>query len=493
MRIRLSNHSLSLVMGGCLIGFAGYSSPGWAALKGKPQGTQVGTSTVTLDQLKGWTLPETETLPFTGKLPIKGSSGSDIKGRMGDGVIYYTSMYSGQRVYKVGDKWSVDTRYADNVTGNYTFLIVKSGKDTGVRSYVAQRGRFQNQEFVLLDANSNGRFDDAGKDLLVFDKKKQLKVKVGSQLELDKGKDKEKEKEKFDMQVSPSGRTVIFGKAMAFGGAFDGTANAGGASDADGALVAWNQIRASLGVEPVRRDKAIEANGFKHIEYMKAVGKLVHPEDKNHPKYTPEGHKAGMQSDLSAGQSSAKGSLLSLMDTFFHRVALIKPEVEVVGISYDAGSRYAVVNYGGGPKRKGAKWPGPIAYPPDGATGVRPGWSGREGPSPIPSGPPQGGVGQTITLTFPPRERPKDGKLTLTDPSGKSPEGWTSTPEKPAASMFRTNMNTICFIAKQPLESNTKYKVKVEATVNGKPYLKEWSFTTGENTRRGWGGRKRRR
>jgi uncharacterized protein YkwD len=436
------------------------------------------TRTVTFDRLKGWNVPKTDLIKFDGKLPIKNSAGKPVKGRAGDGVIYYLNIFAGQRALKAGQKWRIDTRYPDSHVGSYTFLIEKMDDGMGVRSYVGQQGRFQKHEFVLIDVNSNGRFDDAGKDLLLFKNKKTFKV--GDQVVL--GTDK------LSVKIPASGRTVTFGKAMSYAEALTG-----GDGDADAALAAWNQIRASLHVPPVRRDPKIESWGYKHIEYMKAVGKLVHPENKKHPKYTPEGHKAGMQSDLSAGQRSAKASVLSLMNTFFHRVALIRPEVEVVGISYDPASKFAVVNYGSGPKRKGAKWPGPLAYPPDGATGVPPGWSGREGPSPIPSAPPSGGVSQTVTLTFPRTQRPKGAKVTVTESGGGTVNGWVSTPEKPAARMFRDNMNTVCFIGKAPFKSNTTYRVKVEATVRGKPFVKEWQFTTGQGRRRGRGGGRRRR
>lgn len=438
----------------------------------------VPTRTVTLDQLKNWELPKTEVVKFDGKLPINNSAGKPVKGRAGNGVIYYLNIFAGQRALKTGQKWRIDTRYPDSHVGSYTFMIEKMGDGMGVRSFVAQQGRYQKHEFVVLDANSNGRFDDAGKDLLIFKNKKSFKV--GDQVVL--GEDK------LNAKIPASGKTVTFGMAMSYA-----TALTGGDGDADAALAAWNQIRAALNVLPVRRDAKIESWGYKHIEYMKAVGRLVHPEDKKHPKYTPEGHKAGMQSDLSAGQASAKASLLGLMNTFFHRIALIRPHVEVVGISYDPASKFAVVNYGSGPKRKGAKWPGPLPYPPDGATGVPPGWSGHEGPSPIPVSPPAGGVSQTVTLTFPPGQRPKGSKVTVTESGGGKVDGWVSTPEKPAAKMFRDNMNTICFIGKAPFKSNTTYQARVEATVSGKPFVKEWRFTTGEGRRRGWGGGKKRR
>lgn len=425
------------------------------------------TKTVLLDQLAGWDLPETKCLKFEGELPVKSADGSAVKAKPAADGIYFTSATIGLKIYKPGEKWGLDTKYPDGVTGHYTFLVEKSGDTMGVRSYVAQSGSFQGKAFVLLDINGNGRFDDLGTDVLVWEKTTRLPL--GEPVPI--GEDK------YQAQVASSGTSVTFTKALGF-------STAGGAGNGDGgaedALGTWNAIRASLGLLPVKRDSKIEEWGYKHIEYMKAVGHLTHPEDKGNPKYTEEGHKAGMASDLSQGPPTAKQALLGLLDSFFHRIPLIAPELETTGISHDTESHFSVFNHASGPRRKDAKWPGPLAYPPDGAMDVQPGWNGHEGPQPFPGSPPQGGVGQTITLTFPHGQKCSDGSLTVKDASGAAVDGWQSTPAKPANGMFKDNMNTLCFIAKQPFKESTAYTIEAKATVGGKPFEKTWRFTTGQ-------------
>src|SRR6185369_1260201 len=148
---------------------------------------------------------------------------------------------------------------------------------------------------------------------------------------------------------------------------------------------------------------------------------------------------------------------------FLHRIPLITPPLETTGLSYDAGSRYAAFDWNNAPKRKGFQWTKPTAYPPDGATDFAPGWAGNEAPCPIPGGPPAGGVGQPVTLTFPDRTAIKNAKITLKETGGADVEGYMSDPEHPATEMFRDNMDSIVFIAKSPLKTGTQYQVKVTA------------------------------
>jgi hypothetical protein len=245
--------------------------------------------------------------------------------------------------------------------------------------------------------------------------------------------------------------------------------------DIDTGLAAWNAVRTSLGVPPVKRDPKLEQWATKHIEYMKAAGKLAHEEDKSNPKYTEEGAKSGMHSCLGMGVNRPADAILSQLGCFLHRIPLILPELESVSFCVDGG--YSAFDYGDAPRRK-FDWKGPIAYPPDNCPDFGPYWNGAEGPCPIPGGAPKTGVGQPITLTFALHEKVKDGTIVIKE-GAADVDGWVSAPDKPATSMFGDNLQTICFIAKQPLKSKTAYTAKATATVNGKPYELTWHFTTG--------------
>ncbi|HYF48172.1 MAG TPA: CAP domain-containing protein [Planctomycetota bacterium] len=247
----------------------------------------------------------------------------------------------------------------------------------------------------------------------------------------------------------------------------------------DAGLAAWNAVREAIGVPPVKRDPKLEEMAMKHIDYMKATKTLTHHQDKEHPKYTEDGDKSGRGSCLGQGLNRPVDAIMNQLNCFLHRIPLIQPDLENVSFCLDGG--FAAFDYRNGARRE-YEWKGPIAYPADKATDFAPSWSGREGPCPIPGGPPRGAVGQPVTLTFAPNDKVTDGKITLTE--GKNAvDGWVSSPDKPAVEMFSDNLQTICFIAKQPLKPKTAYTVKVTATVNEKPFEKTWTFTTSSGGR----------
>lgn len=268
---------------------------------------------------------------------------------------------------------------------------------------------------------------------------------------------------------------AIFVLCMGLSGALLSAAEKGKGNDIDAGLAAWNAVRAAIGVPPVKRDPKVEAMAAKHIEYMKAVKQLTHEEDKSNPKYSEDGAKAGMGSCLGQGHNDAVGAIQGQLTCFLHRIPLISPELENVSFCLDGG--FAAFDYNDGPRRK-FDWKGPIAFPADNDTNFLPMWTGNEGPCPIPDGAPKGGVGQPVTLTFAPSDKVKDGKITLTDAANKEVDGWVSAPDKPAVAMFGDNLQTICFIAKQPFKHKTPYTVKVTANVNGQAFEKTWKFTT---------------
>jgi len=441
---------------------------------GKP--IQVPLKAVTLDTLKSWELPATQVHPFEGKLPIKDASGLDVKGRLDQDQIYYVNPLAGQKVFKVGDKWAIDTRFADNTAGRYTFLIEKSGTTLGVRSYTAMQGTFKNRAFVLLDLNGNGSFADADTDVMVFEQKTVIKV----------GERVQHEKDEYESKVAPSGSSVTFGKGMGFSNAM-ATVKADGSIDSG--LTLWNNIRVSMGAPPVIRDAKLETWGYKHIAYMKAVGNLQHHEDKGNAAYSDEGHRAGMGSCLGRGSREPLGAIMGQLMCFLHRIPLIQPHLESTSFCVDPAG-WSAFDHANGARRK-FDWKDPLAYPPDGTTEFLPYWSGNEGPSPIPGGAPKGGVGQPVTLTFPPKQIIKDAKMVLNAEGDGEVEGWVSSPTAPAVAMFSDNLNTVCFIAKQPLKANSGYTATVTGTMNGQAYEKIWKFKTAANNLPPWarGGR----
>lgn len=487
----------TLVVGGAGGGWSAAANAGETA---KPRPTTVTLRPALAGAFRGLKLPEPAVRPFTGKPPVT-IEGRQPRCKFTKDRLYVFMGAVGRADYRDGSLWRMRVLYPGKVRGTYSWKVVKTKNGWGLRSAELREGRFAGHRFALLDLNSDGRFDGVGTDTAVFDGGVQAKVGVPFKLD---GK-------YWRLKVTPSGMraTVAPSSAAAPVEMLAPTAVAGSTrngnaapldfsgqafgTDVKGALGAWNAVRAGLGLLPVTCDKELEKAGYKHIEYMRRNG-MTHYESKGKDGYSPEGAKAGKGSDLSKGQPNAKLMVMGLLDTFYHRVAMIKPELAVSGISYDAASRYGVVNVHNGKKRR-VKWTEPLLYPPPGATGVRPGWSGREGPSPIPGKPPKGGVGQTVTVTFPRRTKVVEAKIALKE-GEKAVEAWVTSPEKPAPagkSMFRTNMDTICLIPKHPLKPRTVYTVEVSAKVNGKPFARRWRFTTGEAPVYPWRHRRRRR
>jgi hypothetical protein len=117
-----------------------------------------------------------------------------------------------------------------------------------------------------------------------------------------------------------------------------------------------------------------------------------------------------------------------------------------------------------------------LIYPPDGLKEVPLAYPGNEIPDPIPEAKVKV-AGYPITVTFPPRFTVKDVTAKLKDGRDKEVPIWLSTPEKPAYQPI-FQVNTICLLARKPLQAGTAYSVAVSAQVAGQPWRKTWKFTT---------------
>jgi hypothetical protein len=200
---------------------------------------------------------------------------------------------------------------------------------------------------------------------------------------------------------------------------------------------------------------------------------------------SPEGRTAGMNSYMTRG-STAKECMLCLMDTFHHRLIMLRPDIETIAINHDPKLRTMMINWAMPPVRKDTKWPEMWVFPPENATEVRPRWgwgmgsTGDRSEAVIPGPKPVGGVGQAVTLTYPRHgKRMTTGKIALFDPANKPVDAWTSAPDKAAGAMYPDNLNSLCLIPKKVLAPMTTYTVKAEAVVAGQTVTKTWKFTTG--------------
>ncbi len=417
---------------------------------------------VSFEELKDWQIKTPTELKFDGSLPLNDSSGKPITARVAPEGVYVNLGMNGTKLMPAGGIWNVTATYSDNTTDSYRYKLDKKGDGYTVVSVQARLGTFQGKPIALIDVNSDGRFDGEG-DQMVLDKTTVLNpgdpVKIGN--------------DEWSVKISPSGNSITFSKGGDFGALL-----ASGDGSAEGALTVLNGVRAVLKLQPLKRDPELERIGALHIKYMAKHG-ITHVEDKAAPEYSADGAKAGMGCVISGNPGDARSGVINLLDTFFHRISMLESDLAVTGINN--GDGFTTVNVHDGPKKK-VTMKEPFCYPPPDATNVRTGWNGREGPSPIPETP-SGGVGETVTITFPNGQKVKNGALTLHEGSlsGAAVDAWVSTPEKPADKMFGDNMNTICLIAKTPLKPGTIYVAEATADIDGKPFKKEWTFTTSKS------------
>jgi len=246
-------------------------------------------------------------------------------------------------------------------------------------------------------------------------------------------------------------------------------------------LARLNQIRKLAGLDPVELDPTLSYGCRKHSTYLvrnegrRTQGGNAHREDAGARGYTPEGAKAAAASVISWGADIR--AVDNLIASLYHRLPLIDPCLKRVGIGSEKGGRFgSVVCIDSKSGEEPGDWkPEHVLYPADGQSDAGTGFV-TEHPDPIPPKAKRP-VGFPVTIQFRPGDRVTGAKISLTE-SGADVPGHVSTPEKPASGFPQSN--TICLIPAAPLKSGATYTAKVTCTLNGKPFEKEWSFTTGK-------------
>jgi hypothetical protein len=167
------------------------------------------------------------------------------------------------------------------------------------------------------------------------------------------------------------------------------------------------------------------------------------------------------------------------MATLYHRVPILDPHLKRIGFGHARrrGGWVTALDVIRG------KECGPAAavvlYPAPNQTGVPHTFRANEVPDPIPQATDRR-AGFPITASFPAGATLTQMAFTLKDGSGQEVPVWFSSPEKPANPQFAAHQGTtVCLIAKQPLQPGTTYTVRGTGQVDGKPWSREWSFTTG--------------
>jgi hypothetical protein len=216
-----------------------------------------------------------------------------------------------------------------------------------------------------------------------------------------------------------------------------------------------------------------------------------HREDSKLPGYTPEGADTAQASVINLTSTSylpeqfdPRGvfAIDNLIGTFFHRVPLLHPQLRHVGYGTYRGQKGRVNNYVTvidirDSRRKDLERGWVVLYPGDRQNEVPTTFLNTEHPSPTPAEGVGKKLGYCVTATFAPTVRVQDAQATLQVVDAAPLDAWVSTPTQPATDRG-LQMNTVCIIAKKPLQPRTTYTATVTATVDGKPFERAWRFTT---------------
>ncbi len=255
------------------------------------------------------------------------------------------------------------------------------------------------------------------------------------------------------------------------------------------ALAKVNAYRKNAGLPPVALDDKLSKGCLAHARYLvinadhKAVlGLGAHDEDLSLPGASEEGRLAGKASDIAIGDYEPTDGVDAWMATLYHRVPILEPSLRTIGFGCARGRRQGwvtVLNVVTGRDRTLRS--NAVFYPAPNQTGVPLSFpNGGEEPNPIPEDK-DGKAGFPITAFFPERTPLKNASASLTNARGEPIACWFSSPEKVANPKYPKHQgNTVCLVPHDPLQPGTLYHVEMQGQLEGKPWRKRWSFTTGD-------------
>jgi hypothetical protein len=206
-----------------------------------------------------------------------------------------------------------------------------------------------------------------------------------------------------------------------------------------------------------------------------------HHERKELKEFTEDGAKAASNSviaEVGGPNGAASQAIETWLANFYHRIPLLNPNLNEVGIGYFRGTSSVVACIDARSNHSKKETSETVCYPASGQKNVPLKFAGNEHPDPIPSDYP-GPVGFPITITFPTSKTITQVAVKLFDPRKTMLPYIVSTPEFPATSFDQ--LNTVCIFPKLILRRATTYTVQLRCLVSGDPYERTWQFTTMEN------------
>ena len=345
------------------------------------------------------------------------------------------------------------------VVRNLTQLVVSAGAE----------------QFVVVDANANGVWNEAGIDGLTWAGRTWLFPLPSA--------DERWCSESMDFTGLSFGKC---GETPSLQGRPLATTN----PLALPVLQGVNEERVALGLTPRPEDPKLSEELQAHCKYMAMNNILTHPEEKGKPGYSKEGHEAGMRSILSRGMASDRVAV-GMVGTYFHRQDVIRPDTLAFGVGYEG-------NFGGidGRTKMGAgsstRWP--VVCPVPNQQGV-PLQFNREAPDPIPG---DQAAGFPITAYFGTASlKLKSHSLKAIAGPGIAPsrtgtpvECYVYDPQTGVEAGMTKYQRCVALIPKDPLLVNVEYEVSLEVELSAETWKRTWRFNTtpaqpAKNNRRG--------
>jgi uncharacterized protein YkwD len=164
-------------------------------------------------------------------------------------------------------------------------------------------------------------------------------------------------------------------------------------------------------------------------------------------------------------------SVQQWLDSVWHRIPILSPDVDEAG--YGRHGRCDTMDFGfGGPTPVTKN----LVFPRENQIEVPRSFSGRESPEPPP--PPQGWPsGYPVTLYAAGLTDITEHTITrVDDPAQKDIEHiWLAPGDARAYGLL---IDEFMLYTHRPLDANTKYRVRISGTQNGKPQTFDWTFTT---------------
>lgn len=257
---------------------------------------------------------------------------------------------------------------------------------------------------------------------------------------------------------------------------------------ADG-LARINWTRANVGLGAVVNDPDLTRGCELHVAYLVQWAAehggpmLSHEEDLSLPYASEEGNRAGLDSVLSYGRENVAAAIDGWINTLYHRLPLVHPGLERVGVAYD--ESFACVQYRRGTNDE-VRAPYPILWPPPDIVGTDRTFAGNESPCPTAADPLAGGPcpGSAAIPTVGIHRwgviADVNGTLRNLDTGAETfllHTFWDGGPTP--HEMFGYLEGTIALVP-QPGTSLDRglYEVSIAATVDGAPQTFRWRFRT---------------